>query len=65
VSAVAGEAFVVLLVLAFAVGAPVVLWLLVESETDRTEVTDRQTAERLARSDSRDDGGSDPGRDRR
>ena len=58
-SAVAGEALVVLLVLAFAVGAPVVLWLLVESETDRTEVTDRETAERLARSDSRDDGGSD------
>jgi hypothetical protein len=59
VSAVAAEALLVVLVLAVAVGAPVVLWLLVESETDRTEVTDRETAERLARSDSRDDGGSD------
>jgi hypothetical protein len=59
VSAVAAEALLVALVLAVAVGAPVVLWLLVESETDRTEVTDRETAERLARSDSRDDGGSD------
>ncbi|WP_335999781.1 hypothetical protein [Halorientalis halophila] len=44
---------VVLLVLAFALVAPVALWLLIESETDDTDVMDRRRAEDSARADSR------------
>lgn len=38
-----------LLVLGAAVGLPVLVWLLVEAETDDTRVVDRETAEREAR----------------
>ncbi|WP_193767666.1 hypothetical protein [Halorientalis pallida] len=43
--------FVVFLLLA--IGAPVLLWLLIESETDDPDVMDRQRAEASARADSR------------
>ncbi|MFB6179951.1 MAG: hypothetical protein ABEI77_09540 [Halorientalis sp.] len=44
----AGFAVVVLLALV----SPFVLWLLIDSETDRTEVMDRASAERTVRTDS-------------
>jgi len=53
VSAVA-EGAIVVAALLLAVGGPVVLWWLVESETDDTRVVDRKTAERTARADTRD-----------
>ncbi|WP_266078415.1 hypothetical protein [Haladaptatus caseinilyticus] len=45
------------LFLLFVVGAPFVLWSLIDSESDRelTEHTDWQSAERAARRDTRDD----------
>ena len=51
------EAALLLVFLAVAVAGPVVLWYLTESETDRTEVMDRQAAEDSARSDDGRDGG--------
>ncbi|WP_458205980.1 hypothetical protein [Haladaptatus sp. NG-SE-30] len=48
---------VFLLFLAFAIGAPLVLWSLIESEADRetTEHEDWASAERAARRDTDDD----------
>ncbi|WP_424019694.1 hypothetical protein ACOZ4N_09555 [Halorientalis pallida] len=43
--------FVVFLLVA--IGAPVLLWLLIESETDDPDVMDRRSAEASARADSR------------
>jgi hypothetical protein len=39
--------------LLLAVAAPLVLWLLIESETDDPDVMDRRSAEESARADSR------------
>ncbi|SEN22247.1 hypothetical protein SAMN05216388_100291 [Halorientalis persicus] len=47
----AGGFFVVFLLVA--IGAPVLLWLLIESETDDPDVMDRRSAEEAARADSR------------
>ena len=46
-------AFVAFLLLA--VAAPLVLWRLVQSERDDGPATDRESAERAARRDTRDD----------
>ncbi|GCF12592.1 hypothetical protein Harman_05270 [Haloarcula mannanilytica] len=44
-----------LVVLLFALAAPLVLYALVRSERDQRVETDRETAERLARRDTDDD----------
>lgn len=43
-----------LIVLVLALAGPVVLYLLVRSEADRTETMDRSTAHRVARRDTHD-----------
>jgi hypothetical protein len=50
----AAEFGFVLLVLLFAVAAPLVLYLLVSAETDDLPVMDRTEAERVARRDTDD-----------
>jgi len=57
----AGEGpFVVVLLLAIV--SPFVRWAVIDRETDRTEVMDRQRAERSARSDTHE-GNTGRGRD--
>jgi hypothetical protein len=50
----AAEFGFVVLVLLFAVVAPLVLYVLVSAETDDLPVMDRETAERVARQDTDD-----------
>ncbi|AQL41926.1 hypothetical protein BV210_03990 [Halorientalis sp. IM1011] len=45
--------FVLVFGLVFALGVPLVLWALVNAETDDTDVMDRQRAEESARADRR------------
>jgi nitrogen fixation-related uncharacterized protein len=45
--------FFLVFVLVFAIGAPLLLWALIEGETDDTDVMDRRSAEASARADSR------------
>lgn len=49
------EGLVVALVLLLAFAAPLVLYVLVRQEHDAREEMDRETAERTARRDTRDD----------
>ena len=51
----AAEALVFVVFLLFAVTAPLVLWRLVQSERDDGPATNRGSAERAARRDTRDD----------
>ena len=51
----AGESLVFVVLLLLAVAAPLVLWRLVEAEGDDGLATDRETAERTARRDTRDE----------
>ena len=51
----ADEALLFLVILLFAVVAPLVLWRLVEAERDDGPATDRGAAERTARRDTRDE----------
>lgn len=50
-----------------ALAAPLVLWVLIESETERARVMDRESAEREAREDYRRERGEsvDTGRSKR
>ena len=45
--------FFLVFVLVLAVGAPLLLWTLIEGETDDADVMDRRSAEASARADSR------------
>ena len=51
----AGESIAFAAVLVLAVAAPLVLWRLVEAERDEGPPTDRRSAERAARRDTRDE----------
>lgn len=48
----AATAISLLVFVAVGLAVPIAIWLLVESETDRTKTMDRESAERLAREDS-------------
>ena len=49
-----GESFLLVLVLLVGLVAPLVLYMLIRAEHDEREAMDRETAEQVARRDSRD-----------
>ena len=52
----AATTLLVVLVTLLAVAVPVLLWRAIEAETDDAEVLDRESAERLARDESSENG---------